>query len=250
MIINTDINILGGLPDWKLIYVFLNEDLKSIRAAGGTRSVTTIKTDRSVMRFEKAITNTLLKFKNEDVESLFRSIIESEEISADSLLFIFWNASLNNDLLHYLNDKVFFPALYSGRVSIKTDEASACIKELKQKENDLQKWSDVTVNTTASKYLTLLKKFRLMDGAANKTINHPNVNDKMFVFFIYWLVSVSDASNILISPWIQYSFSEKQIFIQRVMQKKFSKFFNIQYTGDKLSVDPLISYKEIYNYAN
>ena len=100
MIINTDINILGGLPDWKLIYVFLNEDLKTIRATGGIRSVTTIKTDRSVVRFEKAITNTLLKFKNEDVESLFRSIIMAEEISADSLLFMFWNASSNNELLH------------------------------------------------------------------------------------------------------------------------------------------------------
>jgi len=203
MIINTDINILGGLPDWKLIYVFLNEDLKTIRAAGGTRSVTTIKTDKSVMRFEKAITNTLLKFKNDNIESLFRSIIMAEEISADSLLFIFWNASSNNELLHYMNDKVFFPALYSGRVSIKGDETSACIKELKQTESDLKKWSEVTVNTTASKYLTLLKKFGLMDGSVNKTINHLNVNDKMFVLFIYWLISVSEVSNILNSPWIR-----------------------------------------------
>jgi hypothetical protein len=250
MIINTDINILGGLPDWKLIYVFLNDDFKSIRAAAGARSVTTIKTDRSVERFEKAITNTLLKFKNEDVESLFRSIIKSEEISADSLLFIFWNASLNNDLLHYINDKLFFPALYSGRVSIKMDEAAACIKELKQTESDLKKWSDVTVNTTASKYLTLLKKFGLLEGSVNKTINHHNVNDKMFVVFVYWLVSVSEASNLLISPLLNYGFTERQIFIQRVMQKRFSKFFNILYTGDNLSVEPLISYKEIYNYAS
>ncbi|HCV16197.1 MAG TPA: hypothetical protein DF637_07680 [Rikenellaceae bacterium] len=250
MIINTDINILGGLPDWKLIYVFLNEDLKTIRAAGGTRSVTTIKTDRSVMRFEKAITNTLLKFINENIESLFRSIIMAEEISADSLLFIFWNASSNNELLHYMNEKVFFPALYSGRVSVKRDEASACIRELKQTESDLKKWSEVTVNTTASKYLTLLKKFGLMEGSLNKTINHLNVNDKMFVLFIYWLVSVSEVSNILNSPWIQYGFCEKQIFIQRIMQKKFSKFFNILYTGDKLSVEPLISYKDIYSHAS
>ncbi len=249
MTINTDINILGGLPDWKLIYVFLNEDIKAILSGGGSRSVTTIKTDKSVMRFEHAITNTLLTFKTEDIESLFRSIIKAEEISADSLLFMFWNASLNNGLLHYINDKLFFPALYSGRVSIKVDEASACINELKQTQSDLKKWSDVTVNTTASKYLTLLKKFGLLDGSVHKTINHLNVNDKMFVVFIYWLISASEGSNLLNSPWINYGFTERQIFIERIIQKKFNKYFNIMYTGDKLTVEPLISYNEIYNHA-
>ena len=35
MLINSDINILGGLPDWNLINVFLNENINTIRADVG-----------------------------------------------------------------------------------------------------------------------------------------------------------------------------------------------------------------------
>jgi len=52
---------------------------------------------------------------------------------------LFWNASANNELFNYLNEKVFFPAFYSGRVVHKNDEVVACIKDLKLTEDDLKK---------------------------------------------------------------------------------------------------------------
>jgi hypothetical protein len=36
---------------------------------------TAIKTDKSVKRFEKSITDTLLRFKNKDIENLFTCIV-------------------------------------------------------------------------------------------------------------------------------------------------------------------------------
>ena len=36
--------------------------------------------------------------KNKELELIFRNMISTESISNDSLLFIFWNASDNNDL--------------------------------------------------------------------------------------------------------------------------------------------------------
>lgn len=246
MHINSDINILGGLPDWNLINVFIKENMLSIQSKGGIHSFTAIKTDKSVKRFEKAITATLLHFRNKDIEQLFKSIIQAENISADTLLFLFWNASDNNELFYYLNENVFFPAFYSGRVTVRKEEAEACLKELKQSENDLKKWSESTINLTASKYLTLLKKFGLMVGRQQKAIRHPHLTDKMFVYFIYWLVAASESSNLLNSKWFRYSFIEKQTFIDRLMQKRFSKFYNVVYTGDRLNIEPLISYNEIY----
>lgn len=65
--------------------------------------------------------------------------------------------SLNNELLAYLNEKVYFPVLFSGRTIITAEEVSACLKELKQTEEGLKEWSDSTIDITASKYLTLLK---------------------------------------------------------------------------------------------
>jgi hypothetical protein len=247
MTINSDINVLGSLPDLNLISLFLNDSIESLNKNGGHRSYTAIKTDKSVQRFEKAITGTLLHFKNKELEHIFRSIVSTESISNDSLFLIFLNASSNNELLSYLNENVFFPALYSGRVAIKALEVAACLNDLKQTEKDLQKWSDSTIEITASKYLTLLKKFHLMDGSLNKTITHTYLNDKMFVIFIYWLLTVEQKPNILESPWLKYCFLERQSFIERVMQKKFSKYYNLNFNGDKMKIEPIISYQNIYD---
>lgn len=249
MTINSDINILGGLPDWNLIKAFLSEDMSSIQEKGGIHTYTAIKTDKSVKRFEKAIKATLIHNKKSNLELVIRKAIEANCTNADTLLLLFWNASSNNDLLFYINDKVFFPAFFSGRVSVKIDEVEACIKELKQTESDLKKWSDNTIATTASKYLTLLKKFGLMEGSVNKTISHPYLSDSMFILFVYWIKEISDKPNIIDSKWLLYSFSEKQVFLDRLLQKKFTKFFNIIYTGDKLSIETLIPYDLIYEHS-
>lgn len=248
MQINSDINVLGSLPDWNLIKVFLSEDMHSIGKNGGINSYTAIKTDKSVKRFEKAIKATLIQNKKPELEIIIRQAINANAASADTLLILFWNASDNNDLLNHLNDKVFFPAFYSGRVSIKNDEVIASIKDLKLSEDDLKKWSEITVSTTASKYLTLLKKFGLMEGSLNKTIVHPILNDNLFILFVYWIAAISDKPNLINNSWIPYCFSETQSFIDRILQKKFSKYFNVVYTGDRLNIEPLIPYESIYEY--
>ena len=247
MIINSDLNILGGLPDWNLINVFLKESIGTLRKGGGIHTYTAIKTDKSVKRFDKAISATLIKFCNAEVEILVRNVLDGEKITNDSLLLIFWNASFNNELLNYLNTEIYFLAFYSGRISIKQDEVIACLKDLKERENELKKWSDSTLQTTASKYLTLLKKFHLMEGSLNKTIMHPYLNDKMFILFVYWLTATESKSNLLESEWLQYSFCERPVFIERLMQKKFAKYFQLNYTGDKLKIETTIPYEKIYD---
>lgn len=246
MQINSDINVLGSLPDWSLIKLFFNKNIKDVEEDGGFHSHTHIRTDKSIKRFEKAISSTFLKFKYEPIKEIFESILEREEVEQDTRLLIFWNASTNNELLDYLNKKVYFPAFYSGRLSIRTEEVAACLDELKQTEKELKKWSNNTIKTTASKYLTLLKKFGLMEGSVNKSIVHPYLNDKMFVLFIYWISTMSEKTNILTSRFLEYSLSDKNILIGRVLKKKYMKFFNITYTGDKLLIEPLIPYDKIY----
>ena len=59
---NSDINVLGSLPDWNLIPVFLNQDINDIRSNVGLQSVTAIKTDKSIRRFEKGLRFTGFRF--------------------------------------------------------------------------------------------------------------------------------------------------------------------------------------------
>jgi hypothetical protein len=245
---NSDINVLGSLPDWNLIRVFLSEDMNSINEKGGIHTYTAIKTDKSVKRFEKAIKTTLIGCKKPNLGLIIRQAIESNVTSADTLLLLFWNASANNELLFHLNEKVFFPAFYSGRVSIKKEEVEACITELKQSEKELKKWSLDTIKTVARKYLTLLKKFGLMEGSVNKSIVHPHLPDGLFILFAYWIAAISEKPNLVDIPWLSYCFSEKQTFLDRLLQKKFSKYFNVVYTGDNLNIEPLIPYELIYEH--
>ena len=89
-----------------------------------------------------------------------------------------------------------------------------------------------------------------MEGAVNKTIVQPHLNDAMFILYVYWIVAISDKPNLVFSNWLSYSLSEKQTFIDRLLQKKFSKYFNVVYTGDRLSIEPLIPYESIYEYIS
>jgi hypothetical protein len=247
MKINTDINILGGMPDMNLIRLFLNNSKAELDREGGQQSYTAIKTDKSVKRFERAINETLLGFRNTKSELLVRSILDAESIAPDSLIMLYWNASFNNELLHYLNDRVYFPAYYSGRITVKMDEVSACLMELRQSEPALQKWSDYTIEKVSSKYLTFLRKFGLMEGSQNKTILHPYLDDKMLMLFTYWIKAIEPKSNLLESPWLQYCFSERQVFVERIMQKKYIRFIHLNYTGNSLNIEPMIPYENIYH---
>ena len=246
MNINSDINILGGLPDLNLITHFLFKTGVDSAIQPGHYTYTSIKTDKSVKRFERAINGTFLKFKGRESEYLIKSILASESVSHGSLLMLFWNASLNNDLLHYLNTRVYFPAFYSGRLIIKTDDAEACIKELRETEESIKGWSANTVYTVSYKYLALLKKFNLMEGGLHKKILHPYLSDKMFVLFIYWIKAIEPKPNLLESSWLKYSFCEQSVFIDRVLQKKFAEFYRLTYTGDQLKIETSLPYEKIY----
>jgi hypothetical protein len=247
MNINSDINVLGSLSDFSLIGVLLEKKLGPESKNEILQESTSIKTFKSYKRFVNAIHSTLIKFDNENIANLVHSVFKYEGLSNICLLLLFWNASVNNRLLACLNEDVFFPALFSGRTSLKKVEVTAYLKELRQKEEDIKKWSDSTINTTASKYLTFLKKFNLMKGKNKKVITAPKMGEKEIVLFIYWLLSVEENSNLLDSKWLKYCFLEKEIFIEQIIQKRFMKYYNLQFSGNNLKVQPNFTYKELYN---
>ncbi len=240
MNINTDINVLGSLKDFSIIPLLLSNPEVG-------QSHTLIKTTGTYKRFVNTINRTLLHFKNANLEILIRTIFSKEGLSFNSLLLLFWNASANNELLDYLNQNVYFPALYSGRIALKKDEISACLHELKHSEIALQDLSASTIDKIACKYLTILKKFNLMQGRTSKTIIHHNITDKMLLHFVYWVLAVETKPNLLESKWLPYSLCERDIFVQRITQKKFIKYLNILFTGDKLQIEPAISYEALYD---
>ena len=245
--INSDINILVGLSDFRLAGFLLQKNSHTEAEEQANAIVSGIKTQKSLKRFEKAIQTTLIHFANPPLAALVQSVLLGDRNEQEISRVLFWNASFNNELLDYLNRNLYFPALYGGRAAIKSDESLACLRDLKITEPALQKWSEETLVTTASKYLILLKKFNLMEGRVNKTLVNPSPSDSMLILFVYWLAAIEPQVNMLESRWLIYSFMEKELFVQLVMQKKFMKFWNVTYSGDILRLEPTLKYEELYD---
>ena len=84
MIINTDINILGGLPDINLINVFLEDTPAPLDSAGG-RGLSSIG-QMSRKRFESAIIGTILHYKNDEVKSMLTTYF-AQSITRTTFIF-------------------------------------------------------------------------------------------------------------------------------------------------------------------
>lgn len=245
MQINSDINIIGGVPDYNLIRVYIAGEAKDKSSDEIQREYTSIKTEKAFKRFQRAIDKSMNSFKTSELKSMIQTLCNSQSLDDTILLLFFWNMSLNNEIFAYLNERVYFPILFSGRATVTAEEVLACLKELKQKEGALQKWSDSTMNVTASKYLTVMKKFGLLDGGIKKKIVYKNLSDKQFLLFIYWLMQAEESSNISESNWMKYGFMEKQFFIERCLQNKYRQYLNINFNGEILRAEPTMTYEEI-----
>jgi hypothetical protein len=245
--VNTDINVLGSIVDLTLIGNLINIGITSELEKNSDLSISKLKTARTFQRYERAIQNTLILFTNEEIKTLIESVFIKDGLSDDCLSLLFLNASVNNDLLDYINRNVYFPAYFSGRISIQKSEIIACITDLKQSEVAVKKWSDSTLDVVSRKYLAFLHKFRLLEGGRNKTIRHKYMDDKELIVFIYWLTKIETKPNLLTSKWLTYCFLDSETFIKRVLQKKFMKYIDVSYNGDWMKLGTQFSYKDIYN---
>lgn len=242
---NSDINVLGGLPDYNLIRIYIGGETADKTSDEIQLQYTSIRTEKAFKRFIKSIDTSMNLFKSENLKNMIQQQCIKDELNDTLLYMLFWNMSLNNELFAYMNENIYFPVMYSGRTIITADEVTACLKELKQNEPSMKEWSDSTVSTTASKYLTLLKKIGLLEGAVKKKILHKNLSDKQFILFLYWLMEAEDTTNFGDSKWMQYGFMERNSFIERCLRHKYTKYININYNGDILRIEPTMSYKEI-----
>jgi hypothetical protein len=132
--------------------------------------------------------------------------------------------------MHHLNRSVLFPALFSGRTGISYEEVKACLWELRQTEADLKKWSAETLSTTASKYLTILVKFGILEGSDHKSIPTIYLSDKLLALFVYWLSQVNSERILRLSMLI-YRFCEQPVIIERLLLKKIIHFLSVYYTS-------------------
>lgn len=231
---NSSTNILGGLPNYVLIVDYIVHYAVDVNA---DISAFQFRTQSATSRFKKAVEDCFLKFYSNDHKSLFLSSLASNCFShEEKLVILYWQIIYCNKLFREITDNVFLRALYSGRSSIGKSDVEAFLKHIKVQCPGELDWSDSTIATSASKYLTMLKKFGLADGDSNKNIHAPHISSGLFAYFIKMAITLYPDSNNLSNPMFRFSFLDNQSIINRLKTIEYISVWDITQIGNEVTI--------------
>lgn len=230
---SSDCNVIGSIPDYGVLLDYICEKFKAKEDSGFV-----FRTQKTVERFDKAVESGILRFENKQHENLFINSISGDDFSlAEKMIILFWQMIYANKLFEKLTRNVFMPAMYQGRITIDAQEGLSYLRQLQQEEPESLPWAESTLSTTASKYLSILKKLGLADGSIKKTILHPTVSDKLFVYFIRWALTAEPKNRTLENPYLYFGFYDKDALIAKLKKIDHIPFWNINQLGYDIIIE-------------
>ena len=130
---NTDINIIGSIPDYHLIYKSLpllyakDEMLEKILVADNEFN---LRTEKSRKRFLSVLSSAFVT-ENESLNDFVGQLFAEQAIDEESKgIILFWLFSINNQLFLELNRDVFLKYLYQGRAELPVTDVIAYLKDV------------------------------------------------------------------------------------------------------------------------
>jgi hypothetical protein len=248
---NADINVIGSIPDFRLIEVALAEFAKGkgrvdLRELLVTNNAFDFRTESTRKRFLAAVERTILVFSSERHRQLMVALFNAPGLEALKRWAIFLQLLAGNNLFRILTREVYLKVSFSGRTTIAADEFFAYLKDLQSSSQELRKFSESTLQKIASKYLTILKKLGMVDGAVKKRLLNIRLSENELIFFVYVILSMDDSTtDILKSPYREFLFLEREELIRSLKNISFMPFINIASTGESLSVQLKLSPQEL-----
>ena len=232
---DSGVNILGSIPDYNVMLDYVSD---TYGVTDGSVGAFQFRTEKSLKRFISAIEACILKFHNDSHRQMFFEAIADKDFSfSERLIILFWQLTYSNSLFSLITREVFMKAVYSGRITITADEVLSFLRYVKETNPREMQWSDDTLKISASKYLTIMKKLGLADGAIKKTILHPVITQRLFVYFVRFAITVCPDSPTLDNPFMVFSFSERQNMISRLKKIENIPYWDISQIGDEIRID-------------
>ena len=251
--INSDINIIGGIPDFGLIKTVLECFAKGkcqldIKELVVINNAFDFRTESARKRFLTAVDGSILVFANDNHKALIESLFIAHGHEGIKRKAVFWQLLFGNELFLLISKNVYAKAYFSGRTSLKGKEVFAYLKDLQILSPKLNTFSDSTLDKIASKYLTILKKLEMMEGVINKRILNVRLSEHEALFFVYLILSIDGTTtDILKNPYREFFFLEKSELVQTLKNIKYMPFIDITSTGEALNVILKLSPKELVN---
>lgn len=231
---NSGVNIMGSIPDYNVMLDYISDTYGITEGSSGAFE---FRTEKSLQRFISAIESCILKFKNDNHKKMFFEAIAKKDFSVqERLMVLFWQLTYSNLLFSRITAEVFMKAVYAGRVTITAEEVTSFLRYIKESEPGELDWSEDTIKISGSKYLTIMKKLGLADGAIKKTIIHPVITTGLFVYFIRFVQTITD-DRTLHNPYMIFSFSEEQTIISRLKKIDNIQYWDIAQIGNEITID-------------
>lgn len=250
---NTSINVIGGLQDVDIIYKAIDAHF---RESSGTyndllreRNELALRTEHSRERVYYAIKASFLVFKNDDHHALIQHIFTRKDILANKELILLWQYALSNRLFREISTQVFCKAYFSGRAGLSKEDIIAYLKEFLNQNKQLNLgWSESTVRTLSTKYLNLMTKLNLLEGARIKSFNHVRPSSEDIVLFLYFAnLKEPDNRNVLKNEMLPLLFITAEDIQDRLKKLSLKGYINMTYNGVDLNIDLIHTSKEICN---
>ena len=247
---NTDINIIGSIPDYHLIYKalpLLLNDPKELENILVTNNEFDFRTEKSRKRF-LSVLNSAFVSKNKTIDELASVLMlyfKNDE-NAQALL-LFWLFNTNNKLFFELNRDVFLKYYFQGRAELPKEAVIAYIKDLINRVDELKgKWSEITIDTIASKYLTILKKLKLLEGNQKKKFTLIRVSDELLAVFIHLIDLLENRKgNFLEDDFLGFTFISKDNILDRLKRIGKKDWVKLNFNGVSLQVEPVFNNNNI-----
>ena len=113
----------------------------------------------------------------------------------------------------------------------------ALLHHIKETEPGEFTWSEATLKICASKYLTILKKLNLADGAIKKQILYPPITSSLFAYFIKMAMTVYPDQKTLDNPMMAFSFYDKTSLISKLKRVEYVSLWNISQVGEEVVIE-------------
>lgn len=238
---NTDINIIGSIPDYTLIYKAIEKHASQdgeLEKLIITDNEFDFRTEKSRKRFVSVLYSAFLTFKTPAHQVLIEDIFKSDVSLFTKQLALFWQFSIVNTLFFEINNNVFIKNYFFGRVAFPKEDIEAYIKEMISKNPELKdKWSKLTIETIASKYLTILKKLDLVEGSVKKKFKHLQISNEALLIFIDLVLTVEpECSNFFDVKLFPLCFISKENFLIRAKELAGKDLIEFSYNGTSLKI--------------
>ena len=248
---NTSLKIIASIPDFNLLYDIFRfyaqgDDKKTVMDKIISQDTYGIRTEATRGRFLRGIHATLINYKNDSHRQLIYDCFTKSSSLELKKIVVYLQIGINNQLFFELTTQVFLKLYFAGRLTVDKNEFSSYLYNLKNTNEQVNKWDDSTIEEVASKYLTLLRKIGFLKGRQKKEFVHITIPDEAIIFAIYLFISIENSgNNIFDNKYIALLSMSSENLTERIKRIALKDFFEVSIAGNKLSVELTYDYKDV-----